>query len=106
MFVGHLSPEDNSAAEVYRLTPSLSGGGVVKFPDEQAPQPFPAVPLRGEMLGEPTLVPFIIFLMILSPVLIPAAVTVMNVMKGNHRPAATAGYPRSLASHRLVPAAA
>ena len=52
------------------------------------------------------LVPSIIFLMILSPVLIPAAVTVMNVMKGNHRPAATAGYPRSLASHRLVPAAA
>jgi hypothetical protein len=50
--------------------------------------------------------PFIIFLMILSPVLIPAAVTVVNVMKGNHRPATTAGYPQSLASRRLVPAAA
>jgi hypothetical protein len=53
------------------------------------------------------LVPFIIFLMILSPVLIPTAVTIVNVMVGNHRPATTAGYPRSLASHRLaVPAAA
>jgi hypothetical protein len=52
------------------------------------------------------LVPFIIFLMILSPVLVPMAVTVVNVMKGNHRPAATTDYPRSLASRRLVPAAA
>jgi hypothetical protein len=33
------------------------------------------------------LVPFMIFLMILSPVLIPAAVTIVNVMQGNHRPA-------------------
>ena len=48
------------------------------------------------------LVPFIIFLMILSPVLIPAAVTIVNVMQGNHRPAMTAG----LASRRLIPAAA
>ena len=47
------------------------------------------------------LLPFIIFLMILSPVLIPAAVTIVNVMQGNHRPT-TAG----LASRRLVPAAA
>ena len=52
------------------------------------------------------MLPFIIFLMILSPVLIPAAVTVVNVMQGNHRPAAITGY-RSLASRRLaVPAAA
>jgi hypothetical protein len=51
------------------------------------------------------LVPFMIFLMILSPVLIPAAVTIVNVMQGNHRPA---GHPRSLASRRFfaVPAAA
>jgi hypothetical protein len=48
------------------------------------------------------LVPFIIFLMILSPVLIPAAVTIVNVMQGNHRPSTTAG----LASRRLIPAAA
>jgi len=47
------------------------------------------------------LVPFIIFLMILSPVLIPAAITIVNVMLGNHRPATTAGF----ASPRLVPAA-
>jgi hypothetical protein len=48
------------------------------------------------------LMPFIIFLMILSPVLIPAAVTIVNVMQGNHRPATTPGF----ASRRLVPAAA
>ena len=36
------------------------------------------------------LIPFMIFLMILSPVLIPAAVTIVNVMQGNHRPAGTA----------------
>ena len=50
------------------------------------------------------LVPFMIFLMILSPVLIPAAVTIVNVMQGNHRPAGTAG----LASRRFfaVPTAA
>ena len=35
------------------------------------------------------LVPFMIFLMILSPVLIPAAVTIVNVMQGNHLPAGT-----------------
>jgi hypothetical protein len=53
------------------------------------------------------LVPFIIFLMILSPVLVPAAVTIVNVMQGNHRPAGTVGHPRSLASRRFaVPAAA
>ena len=53
------------------------------------------------------LVPFIIFLMILSPVLIPAAVTIVNVMQGNHRPASTAGHSRSLASRRFaLPAAA
>ena len=36
------------------------------------------------------LVPSMIFLMILSPVLIPAAVTIVNVMQGNHRPAGAA----------------
>jgi hypothetical protein len=48
------------------------------------------------------LVPFVIFLMILSPILIPAAVTLVHVMQGNHRPATTAGF----AARRLVPAAA
>jgi len=48
--------------------------------------------------------PFIIFLMILSPVLIPTAVTIVNVMQGNHRPA---GQPGFFAARRLaVPAAA
>ena len=36
------------------------------------------------------LIPFMIFLMILSPVLIPAAVTIVNVIQGNHRPAGAA----------------
>jgi hypothetical protein len=48
------------------------------------------------------LMPFIIFLMILSPVLIPTAVTIVNAMQGNQRPATTAGLP----GRRLVPAAA
>ena len=39
--------------------------------------------------GKAMLIPFMIFLMILSPVLIPAAVTIVNVMQGNHRPAGT-----------------
>jgi hypothetical protein len=53
------------------------------------------------------LVPLFIFLMILSPVLIPAAVTVVDAMQGNRRPAGAAGHPRSLASRRFaVPAAA
>ena len=53
------------------------------------------------------LVPFLIFLMILSPVLIPTVVTAVDAMKGNRRPAATAGRPGTLASRRLAaPAAA
>ena len=59
-------------------------------------------------VGVAMLVPFMIFLMILSPVLIPAAVTIVNVMQGNHRPADATSHPRSLASRRFfpVPAAA
>jgi hypothetical protein len=53
------------------------------------------------------LVPFIIFLMILSPVLIPAVGTVIHTARHANRPAGTTGYPRSLASRRLaIPAAA
>ena len=50
------------------------------------------------------LVPFMIFLMILSPVLIPTAVTVVDVMQKKHRPAGAASRP----SRRVfaVPAAA
>ena len=44
------------------------------------------------------LIPFMIFLMILSPVLIPAAVTIVNVMQGNHRPAGTAASRRFFAA--------
>jgi len=50
------------------------------------------------------LIPFMIFLMILSPVLIPAAVTIVNVIQGNHLPA---GQSRTWAFPRFaVPAAA
>ena len=53
------------------------------------------------------LVPFLIFLMILSPVLIPTAVTIVNALRENRRPVDTAGHLRSLASRRFaVPAAA
>jgi hypothetical protein len=52
--------------------------------------------------GKAMLIPFMIFLMILSPVLIPAAVTIVNVMQGNHRPAGTVASGRFFA----VPAAA
>jgi hypothetical protein len=50
------------------------------------------------------LLPFMIFLMILSPVLIPAAVTIVDIMQRSHRPAGIAGHP----SRRFfaVPAAA
>jgi hypothetical protein len=59
-------------------------------------------------VGNTMLVPVIIFLMILSPVLIPAVVTLVDVMRRKRRPAGTAGHPRSLASGRFaaVPAAA
>jgi len=51
--------------------------------------------------------PVLIFLMILSPVLIPAVGTVIHAAWHANRPAGTAGYPRSLASRRLaIPAAA
>jgi hypothetical protein len=50
------------------------------------------------------LVPFMIFLMILSPVLIPAAVTAVDAVSRRNR---TAGHPRSVAARRFaVPAAA
>jgi hypothetical protein len=52
------------------------------------------------------LVPFLIFLMILSPVLIPAAVTAADAVSRNRRNR-IAGHPRSVASRRFaVPAAA
>jgi hypothetical protein len=58
-------------------------------------------------VGKAMLVPIMNFLMILSPVLIPTAVTIVDTMKKNHRPAGVAGHPRSLASGRFaVPAAA
>jgi hypothetical protein len=53
------------------------------------------------------LLPIIIFLMILSPVLLPATITAVDAVRRTIRPAETAGYPWSLASRRLaVPAAA
>jgi hypothetical protein len=57
--------------------------------------------------GETMLLPVIIFLMILSPVLIPAISTALHAVARTNRPTGTAGYPRSLASRRLaIPAAA
>jgi hypothetical protein len=53
------------------------------------------------------LVPFLIFLMILSPVLIPAAVTVADAVSRANWRNQIAGHPRNVASRRFtVPAAA
>jgi hypothetical protein len=52
------------------------------------------------------LVPFLIFLMILSPVLIPAAVTAADAASRAHRRNRMAGHPRSVASGRFAVAAA
>jgi hypothetical protein len=115
-----LSPEDNDAPEVGWFTTSLRRIGLAMFHDErnaalldnqmisnqQVSQHIQPNPLQRKV-GKAMLVPFMIFLMILSPVLIPTAVTIVNVMQGNHRPVGTAGHPRSLASRRFaVPAAA
>jgi hypothetical protein len=53
------------------------------------------------------LVPFLIFLMILSPVLVPAAVTAADAVRRAKRRKRMAGHPRSVAARRFaVPAAA
>jgi hypothetical protein len=53
------------------------------------------------------LLPMIIFLMVLFPVLLPAAITGVHAVRRTNRPGYAAGRPRSLAARRLaVPAAA
>jgi hypothetical protein len=113
-----LSPEDNDAPEVGWFGTSLRRIGLARFHHERNaalldnPNDLESASVTthptessAKKVGKAMLVPFMIFLMILSPVLIPAAVTIVNVMQGNHRPA---GHPRSLASRRFfaVPAAA
>ena len=51
--------------------------------------------------------PIFIFLMIFSPVLIPAAITAVHAIKRTNRPGYLAGHPQALASRGFaVPAAA
>jgi hypothetical protein len=57
--------------------------------NQQVSQQQPTEPPQRKV-GKAMLIPFMIFLMILSPVLIPAAVTIVNVMQGHHRPAGAA----------------
>jgi hypothetical protein len=112
-----LSPEDNDSPEVGWFATSLRRIGLAMFHDErnaalldnqvisnqqvsQHIQPNPS----WRNVGKAMLVPFMIFLMILSPVLIPTAVTIVNVMQGKHRPVGTARRPRSLASRRFAAA--
>jgi hypothetical protein len=99
-----LSPEDNDAPEVGWFTTSLRRIGLATFHSSRTQRS-----LVGQLndlesasvttttnrtpqrkVGKAMLIPFMIFLMILSPVLIPAAVTIVNVMQGNHRPAGAA----------------
>ncbi|MGB8207905.1 MAG: hypothetical protein WCF69_09865 [Mycobacterium sp.] len=106
-----MSPEDNDASEVGWLATSLQPrlhGNVssrtqhhVLGPPVDLESTSATTHPNQRNVGKAMLMPFIIFLMILSPVLIPTAVTIVNVMQGNHRPATTAGF----ASRRLVPAA-
>ena len=52
-------------------------------------------------------IPVFIFLMILSPVLLPAAITAVDAIKRAYLRPQTAGFARTLAPRRLaVPAAA
>jgi hypothetical protein len=109
-----LSPEDNDAPELGWFTTSLRRLGLDTFHHERnasvvgqlndlesaSVTTHPTEPSQRKV-GKAMLVPFMIFLMILSPVLIPAAVTIVNVMQGNHRPAGAA--PRRFFA---VPAAA
>ena len=95
-----MSPEDNDAPEVGWFTTSLRRIDLARFHHErnaalldnqmisnqQVSQHIQSNPAQRKV-GKAMLVPFMIFLMILSPVLIPAAVTIVNVMQGNHRPA-------------------
>jgi hypothetical protein len=109
-----LSPEDNDPEQVGWLATSLhprlrryvsSHERSTAFLDHQVDRQSTSATTHPNRrnIGEIMLVPFIIFLMILSPVLIPTAVTIVNVMAGNHRPA---GQPGFFAARRLVPAAA
>jgi hypothetical protein len=110
-----LSPEDNDAPEVGWFATSLRRIGLATFHssrtqrsvvgqlnDLESPSltTHPTDPSQRKV-GNAMLIPFMIFLMILSPVLIPTAVTIVNVMQGNHRPAGAA--PRRFFA---VPAAA
>jgi hypothetical protein len=52
------------------------------------------------------LLPIIIFLMVLFPVLLPAAITAVHAVRRTNRPGYAVGRPRSLAPRRAVPAAA
>ncbi len=62
------------------------------------------------MLGETMLLPVIIFMMVLSPVLVPAVITAAHAVARwgrTYRLARTASYPRRTPSRRLaVPATA
>jgi hypothetical protein len=98
-----LSPEDNDAPEVGWFTTSLRRIDLATFSsrtqrsvvgqlndlESASVTTQPTEPSQRKE-GKAMLIPFMIFLMILSPVLIPAAVTIVNVMQGNHRPAGAA----------------
>jgi hypothetical protein len=111
-----LSPEDNDAPEVGWFATSLRRIDLATFHSSRTQRSLvgqlndlesasvttqPTESPRKEKKVKAMLIPVLIFLMILSPVLIPTAVTIVNVMQGNHRPAGAA--PRRFFA---VPAAA
>jgi hypothetical protein len=109
-----LSPEDNDAPEVGCLatSPHPRSPGYL-FITNKAQRSWTTGRSRiskshntskSRNQGETIMLPFIIFLMILTPVLIPAAVTAADAMKRFARQGYAAGYPRT--SARLAAAAA
>jgi hypothetical protein len=114
-FATALSPEDNDPAQLGWLATSLHARlrryvsfheRNAAFLDHQANLESASATTHPNRrnVGETMLLPFIIFLMILTPVLIPTAVTAAHAIRQFNRPGYAAGYPRT--SARLAVAAA
>jgi hypothetical protein len=117
-----LSPEDNSLPQVGRSRTPPSSGDIDKFHLEHsttlsriiATRSSHAVPqhirphIQSLKLGEIMFLPTLIMLMVLSPVLLPAVITVFHILSGQARTSTqdrvAANFPRHAASARLAAA--